>query len=1156
MVIQLPDSIANTIKHFAGRSWLLPPLVEWFDQSTQRLFVLTGAPGTGKSMIAAWLSGISPPLGDTKVSEPLTYLRSQVRATHFCIADSGTTDPRNFATNIVKQLTQTIKGFSDALLKTIPEQIQVVVKQEVNVANNSNITGVHIESLNMGALGGEASFNRLVREPLKQLYSDGYNQPILILIDSLDEAATYSDEIKIVDLLTKLIDFPAQVRFLVTTRPDPRILKYFPDGKYFDLIDDTPDTTNDIQQYAYERLNILEENQRSRLSIAISQASEGIFLYAYLVIEDLLLHPSNLIAIESISFPKKLSGLYHQFLNRELGKDEKRWYDFFKPLLGAIAVSQGDRLNHQQLAVIVGKDLDDIELSLRSCAQYLHHLPNGSFQIFHKSFSDFLLDDKDNTDYHIAPATAHQRIADYYWNRFSSDWSQSDRYGLQYLPIHIVEAIKHNKYPESVQYNNKLRELLLTFSWLQAKLNATSIYSLITDYNFLSNEPVLQTLQEALQLSAHVLAQNPSQLTNQIRGRLASSEANDLQELLRQSIPTGTPWLRFLKSSFTTPGERLIRTLIGHTSNVRAIAITANDTQIISASGDNTVKIWDLETGQELYTLRGHTKPIKSVAVSPDSTQVISASADQTLRVWDLRTRQTRFVLKGHTQEVKAVAITPDSHYALSASEDHTLKLWDLETGQERMTLWGHSDRVEAIAITPDGEKAISGSGDNTLKIWDLKTGHELFTMSGHAAAIRSVAITPNGKQAVSASADRTLIIWNLATGERSLAPLIGHQGQVQAIAIMPDGKQIISASFDRTIKIWDLQTGKELSTWMAHADKVLAVAITSTGKEIISASFDETIKIWHLDSTKQKESFTFGHTSKIEHVSITPNGGEIIACSSKGAIKVWDVQTWSERTINNLSRKVESAVVTKDGENAVLGLSDGTFQVWELRVGQQILNLNEHRQKHCRDRLSLVAASPDSRIIAAVSSKNIIKIWKHEKQTADFGSHKEHFSFLSGQELVTALTIAFNCKQIFAGLSNGKIRSWSLENRKRLDNLQVHQSAITALSLSSDDSFLIAGSSKGTLKILGMQSGKECFVLDGHTEAICSVAITSNNVRAASASRDGTLKIWSLTDGKLIESFVGESPLTHCTFSSDNSTLIVGEVSGRLHYLKLEGVD
>ena len=446
---ELSKTIAENIDQFTGREWLTSILVSWLRQSKNRLFILTGAPGTGKSMVSAWLAGEGTTSIDNAAKTQLEILRSKVGAAHFCIAATGTTDPRNMAKNVAEQLTRKIDGFGDALIKTLPEQIQIVVKQTVGTATDSTVTGVHIESLNMGALGDEASFNRLVREPLKQLYSDGYSEPLLLIIDSLDEAATYTGDINIVQLLTKLDDLPEPVRFLVTTRPDPRILKNFQGIQPFDLVENEPSEVNDIRLYAYERLAQLEEAQRSHLANRISQSAAGIFLYASLILNDLEPRLSENTNLEDIDLPKGLAGLYQKFLNRELGKNEDRWYDIFKPLLGTIAVAQGNGLTRRQLEGIVKRD--DLERELRICAQYLVGMPNGPFRVFHKSFADFLLEDEDNTDYHIAPTSMHRQIATYYQRHYRDRWDKIDDYGIRYLLLHLLEFDK--------QADNKLNRL-------------------------------------------------------------------------------------------------------------------------------------------------------------------------------------------------------------------------------------------------------------------------------------------------------------------------------------------------------------------------------------------------------------------------------------------------------------------------------------------------------------------------------------------------------------------------------------------------------------------------------------------------------------------------------------------------------------------------
>ena len=96
---------------------------------------------------------------------------------------------------------------------------------------------------------------------------------------------------------------------------------------------------------------------------------------------------------------------------------------------------------------------------------------------------------------------------------------------------------------------------------------------------------------------------------------------------------------------------------------------------------------------------------------------------DETLRLWDLDTGACLQTLEGHTGVVQSVALTPDGRRALSGSWDKTLRLWDLDTGACLQTLEGHTDEVDSVALTPDGRRALSGSWDKTLRLWDLDTG-------------------------------------------------------------------------------------------------------------------------------------------------------------------------------------------------------------------------------------------------------------------------------------------------------------------------------------------------------------------------------------------------------------------------------------------------
>ena len=83
---------------------------------------------------------------------------------------------------------------------------------------------------------------------------------------------------------------------------------------------------------------------------------------------------------------------------------------------------------------------------------------------------------------------------------------------------------------------------------------------------------------------------------------------------------------------------KCLKTLKGHSEWVLSVAYSPDGTKIISGSRDNTIKIWDANTGECLKTLEGHSNRVLSVAYSPDGTKIISGSGDKTIKIWDANT--------------------------------------------------------------------------------------------------------------------------------------------------------------------------------------------------------------------------------------------------------------------------------------------------------------------------------------------------------------------------------------------------------------------------------------------------------------------------------------------------------------------------------------
>ena len=460
MLPGLPERVGDNAHYFTGRAWLLPRVLDWLRRGEERVLLLAGGPGTGKSMIAAWLGGEGPLPDDGDDRARLQQVREQVAAVHFCQAGTGAAAPKALADNLARQLAAKVAPFADAVVDSLGARANVI-RIEQHVGEAQEVVGIQTQqlSLDLGELGDEPSFNRALRDPLKRLYERGYTAPMLLVVDALDEAIPYPTR-SIPELLAALGDLPPAVRVLATTRPDPPVMFLFPGAAAIDLIGDAPPRSDDVRTYVRARLGLPAAGERETLGERLAQKADGNFLYAHLVLEDLLHRLTQAGDLDALPLPADLGDLYQGFLNRRIGLDRKLWRDEVRPVLGLVAVSQGDGLSRAQLDGVTGLDTEG---TLEEWKQYLGGtLPSGPFRPFHKSFADFLLDEPRNVAYHVDAAGMHERLVDHYWpaGNGAKAWARWDAYGRRYLPTHLAGAARARPSVEGHPFVERLVRLV------------------------------------------------------------------------------------------------------------------------------------------------------------------------------------------------------------------------------------------------------------------------------------------------------------------------------------------------------------------------------------------------------------------------------------------------------------------------------------------------------------------------------------------------------------------------------------------------------------------------------------------------------------------------------------------------------------------------
>jgi WD40 repeat protein len=357
------------------------------------------------------------------------------------------------------------------------------------------------------------------------------------------------------------------------------------------------------------------------------------------------------------------------------------------------------------------------------------------------------------------------------------------------------------------------------------------------------------TWEKLAELLDRLIASNPC---NRINPTAAMTELSAVS-------PKSTSAMRKLEANSIRKPEsnwQCCLTLTGHSglfAHINAIAISPDGT-IASASDDQTIRLWNCQTGQEKCVLRGHDQFVKAIAFHPQKSHIlVSGSRDRTVIQWDVLSSTMTHQLTGHTQAVNAVQFSPDGSLLASGSADKTIKLWSAQW-ELITTLKGHKLAVTALAFSPlqptEPLRLASASNDGTVRLWNVLTGQLITTLTGHTQAVRAVAFSPDGQYLATAGDDRTIRLWDPRSGQcRWVLP--GHSWPVSALAVTPDSAVLISGSWDHTLKLWQLATGQEIDTLVGHTDSVSCVGIwpeqhSTEQIAIVSGSYDRTLKLWH----------------------------------------------------------------------------------------------------------------------------------------------------------------------------------------------------------------------------------------------------------------------------------------------------------------------
>ncbi len=539
----------------------------------------------------------------------------------------------------------------------------------------------------------------------------------------------------------------------------------------------------------------------------------------------------------------------------------------------------------------------------------------------------------------------------------------------------------------------------------------------------------------------------------------------------------------------------------GHTDRVTSSSFNPNGSQIVSASKDRSVRIWDATTGAQLGVLEGHRASVNSASFSPDGSRIVSTSEDKTVRIWDATTGVLLKVLEGHVASVNSASFGPNGSQIVSASKDRSVRIWDATTGARLGVLEGHMASVNSASFSPDGSRIVSTSEDKTVRIWDATTGAQLGVLEGHMASVNSASFSPDGSQIVSSSRDKTVRIWDATTGAQ-LGVLEGHMASVNSASFSPDGSQIVSSSRDQTVRIWDATTGVLLQVLEGHVASVNSASFSPKGSLVASASDDGIVRIWDT-VIDDRLRILRRHTSWVTSASFSPDSSRIVAFThNEAAVRVLDVATDAElHILNHGDSWVTSASFSSDGSRIVSSAFDGTVRIWDAATGVELLILNQGNSW-----VTSASFSPDGSRIVSTSDDKTVRIWD-----AMIGIQLQ---VLRGhRSLITSASFSPDGSRIVSSAFDGTVRIWDTATGDQLQVLRGHRDEINSASFSPDGSRIVSASNDCTVRIWDTATGDQLQVLKRENLfSVKSAFFTPDGSRIVLRYWDGTIRIWDFS--------------------------------------------